>query len=227
VPTIVETFVEKLDLASAEYLFAIATRGGTRTMALSELDKILKKKGRRLDSFFLLTMPAGTEPLIARYARMITEERIGRLESEMLARLDSIQATIVHREVHRNEDIGAATPPPPLLAPFMPILEAIRPLLSPLGRRVETSFGFYYDEKCSGCGLCERVCLAQKVRTVGGRPVWQEDVPCLGCFACLNYCPQESVQVESTWYLKSHTNTNGRYHHPQIAAGDITRQKTI
>ena len=121
-PKLVHAFIQKLDLGSARYLFAIATRGGTKTMAFS-------------------------------------------------------------------------------------------------------SFDFYYDEKCTGCGVCESVCLAEKVQLVGGGPVWQEAIKCHGCFACLNFCPEESIQVESKWYLKSYTDQNGRYHHPAITANDIAGQK--
>ena len=226
-PKIVHTFIEKLDLGSARYLFAIATRGGTRTMAFIEIDKILKKKGKRLDSFFVFTMPSGSEPLVKGYANKITEERILRLESAMLARLDSIQRTIVDQEVNREEDTGDATPPPPFLVPFMPLIRVVSPLLVPLGKLVETTFDFYYDEKCTGCGVCENVCLAEKVQMVDGRPVWQEAVKCHGCFACLNYCPEESIQIKSKWYLKSYTDQNGRYHHPEITANDIAGQKAI
>jgi MinD superfamily P-loop ATPase len=112
------------------------------------------------------------------------------------------------------------------LVPFVPLIEAITPLLLPLGKMAESSFDFYCDEKCTGCGLCARVCLADKVQMANGRPVWQEAVKCHGCFACLNFCPEESIQVESKWYLKSHTEQNGRYHHPQVKALDIARQKT-
>jgi NAD-dependent dihydropyrimidine dehydrogenase PreA subunit len=225
-PKVVHTFIEKLDLGSAKYLFAIATRGRTGTMAFVEIDKILKKEGRRLDSFFVFTMPSGSEPLVKGYGSQITEERIQRLEAEMLARLDSIQRIIVNREVNREEDTGAATPPPPFLVPFLPLIEAVTPILVPLGKMVETSFEFYYDDKCTGCGLCERVCLAEKVQMLDRRPVWQEAINCHGCFACLNFCPEESIQVESNWYLKSYTDQNGRYHHPQIRAKDIAKQKT-
>jgi NAD-dependent dihydropyrimidine dehydrogenase PreA subunit len=226
-PKIVHTFIEKLDLGSARYLFAIATRGRTQTMAFVEIDKILKKKGKRLDSFFVFTMPSGSEPLVKGYASRITEERILRLESEMLARLDSIQRTIANQEISREEDTGDGTLPPPLLVPFLPLIRIVAPLLVPLGKLVETKFEFYCDEKCTGCGVCEKVCLAEKVQMVDGKPVWQEAVKCHGCFACLNFCPEESIQVKSTWYLKSYTDQNGRYHHPAITAKDIAGQKTM
>ena len=37
-PKVVHSFVRKLDLGSAQYLFAIATRGATKTMAFDEID---------------------------------------------------------------------------------------------------------------------------------------------------------------------------------------------
>jgi ferredoxin len=225
-PKVVHTFIDRLDLGSAGYLFAIATRGATKTMAFVEIDKILKTRGRRLDSFFVFTMPSGSEPLVKGYADRITEERIHRLESEMLARLDSIQRIIVDQKISREEDTGA-TPPPRFLVPFVPLIELISPLLVSLGKMVETTFEFYYDETCTGCGVCETVCLSQKVHLVDGRPIWQGAVKCHGCFACLNFCPLESIQVASRWYLKSYTDVNGRYHHPEITANDIARQKTM
>jgi ferredoxin len=51
------------------------------------------------------------------------------------------------------------------------------------------------------------------------------DVQCHGCFACLNYCPEEPIQVESKWYLKSYAEQNGRYHHPDVPAREIAAQK--
>jgi MinD superfamily P-loop ATPase len=100
-------------------------------------------------------------------------------------------------------------------------------VLLQFGKHAESSFGFYFDAKCTGCGMCERVCLAQRIKMVSERPVWQKEVKCYGCFACLNFCPEQSIQIKSTWYLKSHTNENGRYHHPAITAKDIAEQKAI
>jgi NAD-dependent dihydropyrimidine dehydrogenase PreA subunit len=225
-PKVVHRFIRKLELGSARYLFAVATRGRTKTMAFDEIDRILKEKGRRLDSFFVLTMPSGSEPLMKGYASQITKERIDRLQSQMLARLDSIQRIIVDQKTSRETDTGAI-PPPRFLVPFLPLIEAATPLLVRLGKMVETSFEFYYDETCTSCGICEHVCLAEKLQMVDDRPVWQEAVKCHGCFACLNFCPKESIRARSSWYLKSHTDQNGRYHHPQITAKDIAAQKQM
>jgi NAD-dependent dihydropyrimidine dehydrogenase PreA subunit len=223
-PKPVHQFVQKLGLGTAAYLFAIATRGGTRTWSFDEIDKILEKKGRRLDCFAAITMPSGSEPLVRSKANRITGERTQRLEDAMLVQLDAIQTTIVDRVTSREDDSGA-TPPPAILAPLIPLINAVTPLLIPLGKMVETSFDFYCDDKCNGCGVCAQVCLGGKVQLSGSRPVWPDSAICHGCFACLNYCPEEAVQVKSKWYLKSHTPENGRYHHPEISAGEIAMQK--
>jgi hypothetical protein len=115
---VVHTFIERLDLASAGDLFAIATRGGTKTRAFAEIDQILKEKGRRLDAHLAITMPGGNEALVKGYADRITEERIARLESEMLSQLDTIGGIIVDGQVSREEDGGdVARPRLPLLLP--------------------------------------------------------------------------------------------------------------
>jgi len=84
---------------------------------------------------------------------------------------------------------------------------------------------FYSNSKCAGCGTCEKVCLSGKVKMVNEKPVWQEDVQCFYCDACLNYCPEQAVQIGSNRFLKSYTEENGRYFHPYATADDIAGQK--
>lgn len=53
----------------------------------------------------------------------------------------------------------------------------------------------YYvqEDKCIGCGICQRVCPAGVIRMEGGRPVWLQD-ECYICMACLNHCPTDALQ---------------------------------
>ncbi|MBU4534314.1 MAG: EFR1 family ferrodoxin [Euryarchaeota archaeon] len=84
---------------------------------------------------------------------------------------------------------------------------------------------FYSDSKCIGCGTCERVCLSGKIKMIDNKPVWQKDIKCDMCYACLNYCPVQAVQIKSKWYMNSYTEENERYPHPYAAADDIAGQK--
>jgi ferredoxin len=218
-PVMVKEILQKFDLHSTSYVFAVATRGGTPCRAFLEMEKILNNKGKKLDAYFVLTMPSSTQSLLKEFSERINDERIMRLETEMLSRLDEIIKIITLREVHHNENLDGADIPP--------TIRFLEPLILSMARRAENNFDFYFDEKCTGCGLCEKVCLAQKIKIVDGQPEWQKNVQCLNCFSCLNYCPEEAVQLNSTWYLKSYTPQNGRYHHSQITAEDIATQRTI
>jgi MinD superfamily P-loop ATPase len=86
---------------------------------------------------------------------------------------------------------------------------------------------FYANSKCIQCGTCEKVCLSGKVKMVNGKPVWQKDARSFFCYACLNYCPQHAVQIKSSRFLKSYTESNGRYSHPYATADDIAGQKEL
>ena len=224
-PKVVHDVLRHFDPEPARYLFAIATRGGTDCFAFHELDALLAQKSRRLDAYFVLTMPSGSSPLVKAFPETTATQRIEALESDMLSRLDTIQGTIAERRTHRDEDTRSDMPPPVFLKPLIPLIRRITPALIQLGKQVERRFDFYVDDKCAGCGVCAQVCLADRIQLVGGKPQWPAGAACYGCFACLNYCPRHAVQIRSSWYLKSHTLENGRYHHPQVTARDIAAQK--
>lgn len=212
-PSTVIEFVKKLDLRSAEYIFAIATRGGSQHRAFIDLENVLKKKEKSLNSFFSLNMPSndpkfeGWEPA--------TEEEIRKLESDVQNKLDSIHKIILNKENCHEKDTNFTVP--------MPAFSFLSPLLPILNRFYNVEF--YADSKCIQCGTCEKVCLSGKVKMIDGKPVWQKDVQCFFCHACLNYCPEQAVQIKSTRLLKSYTEENGRYSHPYATVNDISGQK--
>ncbi len=72
---------------------------------------------------------------------------------------------------------------------------------------------FLIDEKCTSCGICEKICPAQNILTINGKPIWQHH--CEQCFACLHWCPQKAIQ-----YGK-HTAGRTRYHHPDVTMKEI------
>lgn len=214
-PAPVIEFIKKLDLRSAEYIFAIATRAGSQHRALIDLDNILKKKDKTLDSFFSLNMPSN-DPKFEGW-KPATEEEIKKLESSAQNKLDLIQKYILNKEKRREKDTDFITPMPafPILSIFLPFLNKIY--------NVE----FYADSKCIRCGTCKKVCLSGKVKMIDGKPVWQKDVQCFFCNACLNYCPQQAVQIKSTKLLKSFTDKNERYSHPYATEEDIAKEKEL
>lgn len=51
---------------------------------------------------------------------------------------------------------------------------------------------FYVTDRCTGCGLCEKLCPRHTIKLTDGRPVW--GTKCYQCTACLNMCPEQAIQ---------------------------------
>ncbi|MGB9927106.1 MAG: EFR1 family ferrodoxin [Methanosarcina sp.] len=214
-PIPVKKFLEKLDLKSAKYIFAIATREGTKHIAFIEVEKILEKKGKSLNSYFTLNMPCN-DPRSKDW-HPASEEEIAELESEVQSKLDSIQKIIIKQENSREEDSDSS--------PSNYVLQHLLHLGMIISEHSGKKDYFFADSKCIGCGICEKVCLSRKIKMENKKPTWQEDVKCYMCYACLNYCPVHAIQIKSKTYMKSFTEENERYSHPYATADEIAEQK--
>ena len=206
IPSVVKDFIKKLNLGSSKYIFAVATRVGTTHSAFESIEKHLQAKGKSLDAGFSLNM-ANNNPRF-KY-RAPTQKELKRIEAGVQDRLNGIHEIIKNNEVSREKDTGYIT-----RVPFVNVISLFLDLVRPNAR-------FFCDSKCSGCGTCERVCLSQKIKMMGDKPVWQKDVRCYHCWACINYCPMQSVQANSK------TKDYDRYPHPYADADDIAAQKAI
>lgn len=207
IPTTVKKVIEKLNLESAQYIFAVVTRSGISHSAFFTLDKILNKKGKRLNACLSLNM-ASNNPRFKYEAP--TEEELAKLESEVNNRLDLIREIIGDRQEYREKDLQATTHIPKI---FLRLISAI------VGFLDRSNNGFYADTKCTGCGTCEKVCLSEKIKLNDKTPVWQQGIKCYNCCACVNYCPEQAVQ------MSSNTEKYGRYSHPYATVEDICAQK--
>lgn len=215
-PIPVKRFLEKTDFTSAQYIFAVATRGGTKCLGFAVMQKLLERKGRSLAASFALNM-ANSDPKLKNY-EVPAQEKMAAIEAEVQARLGEIAGVVARQEAGIVKDTSVLYPTGVLFDNL--ILTAMR------FAEYDGAKGYFYaDSGCIGCGQCEKVCLSGKVRMENGRPVWQDDVKCSLCYACLNYCPRQAAQIKTKWYMKSYTGENGRYPHPYATAEDIAAQK--
>jgi ferredoxin len=218
VPRVVKEFIRKLDVSSTRYIFAAATTAGTQCRAFREIDKVLRSKKKRLDARFVLQMPHNM-PFYIEYPKLTAPKEVARMDNEAQKRLETIPSRILAHEIIEQDD-------PQFLAPFPAILLPFMRLLIPMNRWIVKGFTvFYANAKCTGCGTCERVCLSGRIKIIQQKPVWQKEVGCYQCQACINYCPVQAVQQKSAWFMKSYSEVNERRHDSTVSVTDIAGQK--
>ncbi|HDR89308.1 MAG TPA: hypothetical protein ENN63_06730 [Bacteroidetes bacterium] len=131
----------------------------------------------------------------------------------MQKKLDVIKKTIAAKEKHLPKDPGG----------WFLFSHILYPLITQYFRKIRFSGmekSFYADPACTGCGICEEICLSGKIKMKNGKPHWQSNIPCTYCFACIHFCPARAIQIKNR-----NTCQRGRYHHPSIKATDIMEQK--
>ncbi|MBN1285181.1 MAG: flavodoxin family protein, partial [Anaerolineae bacterium] len=159
IPIPLYDFLEKADLSSAQYIFALCTRGGSHSEAFEYMNQLLAKQGKKLSAQLDINMPwnlpLGQENLIG----LNSAERIRHLESVMMSKLDAFWRHVVAGEEHIEPDPDADFELSfgmklfDLLVPKSLNYQSHRYMYQELVR-------FYADANCGGCGTCEKVCLS-------------------------------------------------------------------
>ncbi|WP_292364217.1 MULTISPECIES: EFR1 family ferrodoxin [unclassified Methanoculleus] len=202
-PAMVASFAERLDFASANYVFSVVTHGGGGgSAALRQLDGILKDKaGRGLDAGFAVSMPGN---YILTYESPAGEKR-DRLLAAADADLERIAGQI--RQETR------------LKLPNSPVTRIVKALTYPRFRSHVHGDDrkFTVTEKCTSCGTCARLCPAGNIEMGGGRPVWNHR--CELCCGCIHLCPVEAIQAGKG------TEGRQRYRNPSVGIAELERQR--
>ncbi|KAF5073117.1 hypothetical protein DSECCO2_195060 [anaerobic digester metagenome] len=201
-PAMVAAFSERLDLAAADYVFSVVTHGGGGgSAALRQLDGILiDKAGRGLDAGFAVSMPGN---YILMYASPAGEKR-----DRILAAADAELEAIAGR-IRQGERLNL---------PHAPLTRLIKAVMYPRFRsRVHgEDRRFTVTEACTSCGICARVCPAENIEMVDGRPVWNHR--CELCCGCIHLCPAGAIQAGKA------TEGRQRYRNPSVGVAELERR---
>jgi len=212
VPKPVDEFIKKLDINSVKYVFTVITRIGTFSVANVYINKVLKKSGKLLDSSFMINMannsPAGLKPFAdQKWAKKISKDKLIVLEEKVQENLKLIADYVTKRDKIYSK--GSVS--------FLSYI--LEPIMTKLTQK-SSEIPFYADMSCTKCGICEKVCMSGKVKTVDENVKWDKSVQCYYCYSCFNFCPTQSVLIEKKYLLK-----NGRYHHADTDYKEIFAQK--
>jgi ferredoxin len=220
VPSIVKDFVEKLNIQSPTYIFAIATRGGSIFRGFQIIDKLLKTQDKYLNATFIIDMGLN-DPKLKPFTTPSKEE-LEDIEIKAIHKLDKIKGIIANQKNYQ-EDIGGVT-----ISRFGLINRFMEWLIPFMVHNISGKVKkyFYSDSKCTGCGTCQKVCPSQKITIVNKKPLWQRTIDCYMCYACLNFCPAEAIQIYSKIWMRSYTTERGRYPHPYATVNDMSQQKS-
>ena len=209
-PDEIRQFIELLDCNKDTYVFAISSRK-CRPRVFAALGEMLARKGGTLSAARSISMPQNYIPVFT----IETQEDIKKQDDELLQALEEFAQTILDRQI----SIEQAQRLPAHVAALYSLVR-FSSFLNRKTRYFNLENRFYANDKCIGCGLCEKICLADRIRLDDGRPVWDVHTPCRLCLACIHFCPSEAIQIQGT-----KTEKTGRYHHLGITAEDIAHQK--
>jgi ferredoxin len=211
-PEPVAKFIDNADFSKVNYLYAVMTHGGVPGKPAHFLDRLLSRKNTRLDDFHSLKMinnsPKGVAPkflMKLHWEEDITGEKVDEMVRRTEAALEDISMKINHRSTQFKEDVALGKNKASLIDKLLWNIKG-SPKLT-----------FCVDDTCTGCGICESVCLSSRIR-VDQKPAWVKDA-CYYCYACFNFCPEQAI------YVKYYEKKKGRYHYPGVTAEQIAGQK--
>ncbi|MCL1873112.1 MAG: EFR1 family ferrodoxin [Clostridiales bacterium] len=205
-PNAVRAFVQKLNLDDVHYCFAIVPAGGGQGYSLKFLQKELLEKGKALD--YGRYVKGGSNYIVAGYYKGMTAEK-----------RDSLSRSI-REKIHLYT--GEIKADKSFVKRSNPLIYAVNRLLSSSSSRdvlKDTSAGdreYSAGSKCTGCGICQKLCQAGNIVMLNKKPSFQHK--CYRCMACLQYCPQNAILFSGKELNKQ------KYNHPDYPAAKMIRQ---
>ncbi len=212
IPKPVKNFIENLNIPTNAYIYAVVTYVAIHGRCFETVNKILRQKGMRL-LYGRAIKSVGSE-CIAYEPFPSPKRKVPK--TDKVARKVGLE--ISNRKIRRF----------PKMSPVARML--YKPLMQPfINVQHEFDKGFYTNDKCISCHLCQRICSLNNITFDNNRPVWNNK--CIGCNACVVYCPTKAIQYNTPQAYRELNNIitrrlglpdkRTRYHNPHITANDL------
>ncbi len=162
------------DNSGVQYVFTVLTKGGKGRTAERIIESELEKAGLNLSYSASVVSPDWYLPLMK---GKISEEKNDVLVKSAEKTLERIKAETDEEKIS--------------LPPFSPFYRFVD-LFSRKAGKPGKEKNITITEKCTGCGLCSRICPAGNMEIENGKAVRGDS--CLRCFACTLVCPSNAVE---------------------------------
>lgn len=173
-PITVTDFIEKLNLnMNGGYVFTVLTFGGFSGGATKQIKELLAKNNIICNAHYSVRMPDNWTPVYD----VSNKEKIDKTNRKADKSIDKIISRI-KRNANGNYDLRR-----------LPFCKNSYKGYENMRRTATLSV----NEKCSGCGLCEKLCPVEAIEIQDGKPVWVKE-KCAMCLGCLHRCPEFAIQ---------------------------------
>ena len=198
-PEIMRRLAHRIQLPASAYVYAVATHNGDVGYSHFTLDKLLRKKGQRLQAGFAVLMPGNS---ITPYDSTNSGEETQRRIQAASSCVHQISKKILEKAALPFEGTGS-------------VRKHLKGLRNMFRHKVvyKVPQKFWINEACNRCGLCARICPENNICVGSGSVTWGKH--CQMCLACIHWCPQRAIQNGSG------TLDRKRYHHPDISLADM------
>jgi ferredoxin len=191
--------VGRIDYSHIRYTFAVVTFGGSGDgPAIRQLGSIIVHgNGRGLDAGFSVKMPGN-------YILMYSPPA-GKKQADLLASADlqvSKIIPVIERCEHRDLPLA-------LLGRLLHSMAY--PWFTTHAHNSAQKFSVTSD--CTSCGTCVKVCPADNIDLIQGRPVWKNR--CEVCCGCIHLCPAGAIQAGPR------TANRQRYRNPSVSLAEL------
>ena len=198
VPSLVLNFLEKIEKDPKKYYFAVAVNAGQVSRTLIQLQNHMASLSLRLSMGIDIVLPSNYIP----WGGPGPAEKLAKLYLAAREKIKEVAPSIAGKQTAPMEK-------GPLWQRI--VFTAVYKMTYGMIPKMDGSF--WVDEKCNGCGICEKVCPVGNIVMTAEKPTWLHR--CEQCLACIQWCPKEAIQ-----YGKKTPNYD-RYHHPEVTVKDV------
>lgn len=178
IPRFMAKYLKKVSFTGSKDVYFILTSGGYCGPSGILLKKIFRKKKMVCHGHVEFKMPRNY--VASNAYPMLEKDKVEERIIESYAQLNKVASDILSGNS--------------LSARKCTIFETALTLpINPIWCKLKlTAKAFHVEDKCIGCGKCEKLCPLNNIKMVDKKPVWNKT--CTHCMACIANCPVEAIE---------------------------------